>query len=444
MAKTDYLLFRRGVIRTLTEEDGRRPPAGVEDVLALPDGRAVVLYETEGSSGFPRFDPVPGSDRVFLQAFGPDGASLTGRIDVPADDEGRALNPQARVLSDGTILVAWEVRADETGGDDAVRLRRFSAELEPIGEVFEPFAGVLETPRYVQVTADPSGGVVVIAREGGEAGAAYARLGADLSVTERGATDFDWDGEPVGAAIGAGGALVMMSEADGRMTVWPSGAALAYQGERTYDGQLDALPQGGFVATYIDVNADGYENARVVLLDADGIPADEGVLLAASNPNQVFQIPDHATRDVNVDVLPSGHVVVVHLASFTLTSGDLPVINVFAPDGERLMRDLVLGDVGTYFEVAAGVADGALTLSYFDSDAGAVTMQTIDLVRRTTADAGGEAIRGDALIDDVFGGDGDDTVHGEGGDDLLIGAGGADVLFGGDGADLIYGDAAVG
>ena len=443
MPTTSYNLFGRGPTRALRDTDGGRPTGSMEELVPLSDGGAIGLFERVSSTGYPDFDVIPGTDQILLQRYGPDGTATGEAVAVPADEAGLARNALMLGLPGGGVVVAWAVRADETGGEAGVRVRWFDAELNPLGEGARPFAALEDGGSLAGMVLDEAAGEVVLLAEGAGDGAdlGYARLAlSDGRVTETGTIEGAGPGGRLAASVGADGALTILLDQVSGMTVWPAGITLADQGGRQYAPVMEALPDGGYVAGFIDQAPDNAESARIVFLDADGTPRGDGTLLAKSDPNQVFQLPDHATRDLNIDVLPSGHVVTTHLASFTLTSGDVPVVNVFSPEGDRLLRDLVLDDVGTYFDVTTGVADGAVTVSYYDADARTVVARTVDVVRETRADGpAGDRLNGDGLADDIYGGTGADTVFAGGGDDVVLAGGGDDEVDAGDGDDLVEG-----
>jgi Ca2+-binding RTX toxin-like protein len=53
---------------------------------------------------------------------------------------------------------------------------------------------------------------------------------------------------------------------------------------------------------------------------------------------------------------------------------------------------------------------------------------------------GNDTITGNSKANEIMGGLGDDTIRGGGGDDLILGGPGNDVVYGGNGNDTIYGD----
>jgi Ca2+-binding RTX toxin-like protein len=305
---------------------GERAP----EITALEDGGYAVVWDRNQDY-----------DDILVRSFDADGTPRTAALSLDAG--GNNASPVIETLPSGEFLVVWIA-----GSGTQIVGQRFDA-----------------------ATGTTLGGTLALA----SVAAGEAAATVDLAVLAGGDFVVSWSES---GADGAGsGLLARLFAADGT----PLGAAFAVNGSTAGDQlapSLTALPDGGFVASW--VSDDGVENSAVFAraFDAAGQPLGDEFLVSAGLGG------DQTNPEVTV-----------------LVDGRL-AFSWSAPDGS--------GD-GIYTRIVS------LGTELHDN------------------------LQGDGQDDLLRGLGGADILVGAGGDDTLVGGAGADTLDGGGGSDLfVYQD----
>lgn len=119
-----------------------------EPAVALDDqGRFAVVWQGPGLD----------QEDVFLRLFQADGTARTGELLVNVETSGRQLYPRVALGGAGTLVVAWESRAQTAaGGKTAVYAQRFDPNGVALGGLIVVDTGTYDA-RDPQVAADANG-----------------------------------------------------------------------------------------------------------------------------------------------------------------------------------------------------------------------------------------------------------------------------------------------
>ena len=447
MITVTYGFFSRTGVAPIGYTD--RYAVGIRVPVLAPtaDGGFVAVFPVEGFADGDFSEPDAVGDGILAQRFDANGAPVSDRVTVNVETEGWQTRPAVATAPDGRVFVAFNDEAVLYEGVGTVRISVLDADLAPlVDERTVVFAddrtnAINPAIRYDPVRDD----VRVVAMAGNEGGLLGVTLDAGtLAVTD----DWAWDEaeftvqSPAMDVLTDGTLVVAAATVDAGLRVIrldPFGARVGFATRDALGPHLDvaALPGGGFVlARDIDDQAEG--DLSVATYDANGVRQSYALVGIAGGAD-----------DVSIEVLPTGHFVTYHVASFGYRDAFV-VANAFSPDGEVLLEDIVLSDgPGAYGDLSSTtLLGGEMALAYANSepdgageDAIEILLDIIALSRIHEGDAAGDRFEGDGLDDVMFAGDGADTLVGAGGGDFLVGEGGADLLLGGPGDDVLYGDA---
>jgi Ca2+-binding RTX toxin-like protein len=297
------------------------------------------------------------------------GVELTSNDDFASDVAG---------LSDGGFVVSW-TRTFGFGTDEDIRAKVFNSDGSARSDVLIVDGFVNLNTRGSSVAGLAGGGFVVAweqAPVGGTVSDLYFRR-YDASGNALDATSRAIDGSPFSQS----------------------------------DVQIAALPDGGFVAAYIDYNWFLHDSTEITarVFNADGSPRTTYLLVNSTTAgNQLFP---------TLTVLSNGFFVVGWLDSSTGLSWQ----QAYTPDGLAVGPNFGTQDQAVETEIAA--LTGGLVASVYRStvaDGGgddSIRSRINELTRTTTGDATNETLTGDSLPD---------TINGLGGADVMSGAGGND------------------
>lgn len=407
----------------------------ITDVLRQPDGSFVVVGLSEGGGNgdflIARFTAGGSLDESFSPG-GIPGYALTD-IDANSDDAASAIARR----EDGTLVVVGSTDAGP-GSDHEFALARYDADGNldssfspdaPAGRAFLDVGGIGDFDDATDVALLGDGRMLVAGAIANmmDQSAALVRFGED------GAVDASYGGGDGIAFLDHPGfdATVPLS-----LVALPDGSAVSANrlanGPRfsfgaakfAPDGSLDpGFGDGGLVATEI---TPGDSSAPAEVLRE---PNDKLVLVGSSAASE-FQF-------VAARYLPDGTL------DPTFGGGDgIAVADLGDGGNEEFVSAGALGEDGSV--LAAGGDAGDFALARFEGGTPTCEGRDATLLASTGETVGtgtDDVIGGDAGVQAVRAGDGDDLVCGEAGSDELAGEADADRLLGGADSDTLTGDA---
>jgi Ca2+-binding RTX toxin-like protein len=386
-------------------------PAGAEglyrdlEITALANGNYVVTWGDESDS------------KIWARVFAGDGTAVGGFIDIEPGGANAGF-PDVTALADGRFLITYDqysvftVRGRIFEADGAPSTGPFTIATNAINTVFQQVqSAALRDGRFVTVWVNFAGNIEgqVLKADGTPDGAAFAVNG---------------DG------AGNKGRPVIATLADGRFVVsWESGAgATATIFSTIFDPREVGLYRG---ATSLDDDWHGTDFSDTAFMGPgdDQMSADQGIDFIHGEDGR-----DTLFGDAGADRLYGGN------DDDTLNGG---------ADGDFLYgglgSDTLNGEAGTdsaYGQDGNDTLNGGSEADTLDGGNGNDTLNggsENDILRGR---AGNDIINGGSENDDARGGNGDDTINGEDGDDtFLAGEASIDTISGGLGNDRIDGGA---
>ncbi len=131
---------------------------GEPSVAAAADGRFVVVWTSDGSSG-----SDTGDESIQAQRFAADGTPLGVQFQVNAYTTGFQQSPEVAAVPDGHFLVAW--RSEGSAGSDtsegSIQGRLYAADGTPLGGQFQVNTYTTDTQQSPSVAAAADGDFVV-------------------------------------------------------------------------------------------------------------------------------------------------------------------------------------------------------------------------------------------------------------------------------------------
>ncbi len=225
--------------------------------------------------------------------------------------------------------------------------------------------------------------------------------------------------------------------------------------ERTTDSHVTALADGGFVVTWADnLSGGGFVgigNFSGQVFDADGNTVGDPFQISA---------PVARVNSTGIDALPWGGFVATWTSYDGPGTNDSNVhTQVFDGTGARVGEEMVVNEVTTFDQDTARVAvleSGDFVIAWRDGSGiggdpdGGVKARLYSGVGPIEGTAGGDTLIGTSEADEINGLGGDDTLDGRAGDDvldggadddsLLVSGTGSDVAHGGSGTDTLFVD----
>ncbi|WP_299936639.1 calcium-binding protein [uncultured Pelagimonas sp.] len=457
------------------------------DVLALPDGGFVIVWQSFGQDHFfYESGPTQGRDwsqqfGVYQQVYDADANPVGGETLV---NEGHIFGaqvwPELTPLADGGYVVTWVHNNTITEEEHRYTLysRVYDSSGDPVGDPFRnpgsaPFetnAGTAYEPPYYNTVASslPNGNLVY---------SWYAVHSADIFIT---ITDLDGalvnqfklteslDVSPnyIQSVLGLPNGNIMIAWYDDNFIsdslavaivdetgehVVPVTFAVPFDQEIRWDlsgVELNLLPDGNVLVSWIDIN-DGILRGRIISPDGTHLTdiinlTPEGVI-----PNG-YEIGVEDGRiaiysELNLlqnDILTADSF--VQYFTVGLVPDDIEgtsredLIEIEGSDG--LARsgprdDTVIGGEGSDLVMGGSGADSLVGHTGDDRLIGGSGADTL------LGGAGRDVLVGGTAPDSLVGGDADDYLEGGAGHDMLRGGAGDDYLFGGIGSDTLFGDA---
>lgn len=139
-------------VNTYTTSYQQRP-----SIAAADDGRFVVVWQSDGSSGADTSD-----DSIQGQRYASDGSPVGGEFLVNTYTTSYQISPAVAAASNGDFVVVWK-RTNLIGGlAGTIRGQRFGSDGNPRGGEFQVNASALNQQRLPDVSAEANGDFVVV------------------------------------------------------------------------------------------------------------------------------------------------------------------------------------------------------------------------------------------------------------------------------------------
>ena len=414
--------------------------SAVNDIVALKAG------------GFAVFSAAyVGSVRVItLHKYDNTGAAQGDPVDVITPTSGRGslpFNVNVAGLKDGNLLLTWEIYDDRPGETIA----RYSTKAQIVdvdgalvGAEMNLSGGATSDQRDSEVTASKNGGFILTWRESS---------GIFTDKNDIFVQKFNADGSPISAAkrantvtFGEDSDPVVTELANGKFVVswwggfgedgdnWGAFAQMfnknggksgdtiqlnTYTDSQQWAPDVEALPDGGFIATWQSFAQDGSGGGIFgQRFDAKGVMVgDEFQVNTSTGASQWYS---------NVEVGKDGGFIVTWQSQHQggnkwLVMAQQYEAQTFGTVGNNKIRDKVGAD-------------------WIDGQGGNDKIWGLSGNDKIYGNDGNDALFGGFGKDKLYGGKGNDKLVGEKGNDLLKGGAGDDILNGGKGNDKPYGD----
>ena len=345
---------------------------------------------------------------------------------------------------------------DMSSGENQIRYRIFDGKgvaLGPDAVVFEGFT----TTKMGGVAALKDGGFVITFEPNNAAGddgdVDFARFDAN-GVLKNGYAVDDLPQNntttPSVAALANGGFAIVWSEHDGQK--WNTYVSRYSDGNSSLTGkilvddtgggtghnpQVIGLKDGGFAVAYLNHGGGANFDLNMRIYNENGTPR-----TAAFTVNHVT---DGIQTVPSLALLDNGFIAVTWETSAQGSANDDVAARIYSANGVAIMGEFTIaaGALAQNGGDAVGLAGGVLAHVYktmdpaFDGNGSGIAY-TETLISRTTIGNGtDETLKGDELVDRIFGGGGKDTITAGGGDDIVEGGAGGDKLDGGAGGNTL-------
>lgn len=294
-------------------------------VTALDTGGFVVTYQSGSASATTTIHDDGSQSGIRAQIYDADGNPVGTEFLVNEVTAGAQTDPSVTAVEGGFVVVYGSNDADGTSG---LRARLFSDDGTPLGGEFEVTGDTAGEAIAPEVVADPDGGFLVVWQ---------TLADPDLGTTTLMARLFDADGNPTGDAVDIGG----------------------LEGVYHESASLVALPEGGYVLVYNAYDSE-WASSQVYgqLLDADGNPVGETVVIGESDGNYLTQ--------ARVALAADGRLVVSWQIDGTITVKTMDVWE--AGEANVAPEDLALTGNAVLENAAAGTVVGTLSATDGNGD----------------------------------------------------------------------------
>jgi Ca2+-binding RTX toxin-like protein len=419
---------------------------GSPSIAVLKDGTLVTTFNHFGTTQLAMTAYKAGtnpSNSTPLFEFGPVNSTTTG-------DQ---FDSQTVGLAGGGFVTIFN---DMSSGENQVRYRVFDGKgvaLGPDTVVFEGFT----TTGMGGVAALKDGGFVITFEPNNAAGddgdVDFARFDAN-GVLKNGYAVDDLPQNntttPSVAALANGGFAIVWSEHDGQK--WNTYVSRYSDGNSSLTGkilvddtggsvghnpQVIGLKDGGFAVAYLNHGGGANFDLNMRIYNENGTPR-----TAAFTINQVT---DGIQTVPSLALLDNGFIAVTWETSAQGSANDDVAARIYSANGVAITGEFTIaaGALAQNGGDAVGLAGGVLAHVYKTTDPnfdgnGSGIAYTETLISRTTVGNGtDETLKGDELVDRIFGAGGKDTITAGGGDDIVEGGAGGDKLDGGTGLNTL-------
>jgi len=207
-------------------------------------------------------------------------------------------------------------------------------------------------------------------------------------------------------------------------------------GAAGHNPAIIGLKDGGFAVSYLDYIGGSFDQ-KMRIYNEDGTAR-----TAAFKVNQVtagFQV------ESSLALLDNGFIAVTWETSAPGSPNTDIAARIYNPSGVAITGEFLVAGSGSD-EIdgkAVGLAGGVLAHVYRTNDPGldgngsGIAFEKTMISRTTTGNGTDETLKGDELVDKIFGGGGKDTITAGGGDDIVEGGAGGDKLDGGTGQNTL-------
>ncbi|MFI0847666.1 beta strand repeat-containing protein [Mesorhizobium sp. IMUNJ 23232] len=417
---------------------------GSPSIAVLKDGTLVTTFDhfgttqlamtaykagTNPSNSTPLFEDAPVNSTLSGDQFGSQTVGLTG----------------------GGFVTIFN---DMSSGANQVRYRVFDSSgnaLGPDAIVFDSF----ETTKMGGVAAMSDGGFVITFETDdstGDQNADFARFDANGVLKGGWAIDDlpqTTAAAPTVAALTNGGFATAWSEHDGQK--WKTYVSKYNDSNSSVTGkilvdnigggsgnspQIIGLKDGGFAVAYLDYSSGDFDQ-KMRIYNEDG-----SARTAAFKINQVTAGTQH---NPSLALLDNGFIAVTWDTKPPGSANSDIAARIFDRNGVAITGEFNIAAGGSIENGgdAVGLAGGVLAHVYSTSDAtvdgsgSAVVYTEMQITRTTVGDGTDETLKGDELVDKIFGAGGKDTITAGGGDDIVEGGAGGDKLDGGSGLNTL-------
>ncbi len=397
---------------------------------------------------------------IALRRFDASGTPLGAEVRVNTTTVSVQDEPAVAALGNGGYVVVWSsAESSDYDSQTDIRGQRYLADGSPAGGEFLVNTTTEGYQDTAQVAGLKGGGFAVVWESGGQDGSGdgiyaqvYTTTGVKLGGEVRVNTTTDENQRrPDVAALANGGFVVVWhsygQDGSGAGVFFQlfTGMGVAVGGETrvnatTVGDQLQAsvaaLPDGGFVVTWVSNGQDGslggiYQQR----FDADGLPVGGETLVNQTTADHQAA-PDVAVLADGSYVI-SWHSFLQDGSGYGIYAREYAAMTVGASGNDSLTGtnapDRIDGRAGN--DTIAGL-NGADSLSGGEGDDLVIGGRGNDSL---AGDEGNDTLTGSLGNDRMWGGEGNDSLSAGDGNDLLDGGAGDDTLDGGNGQDRLYG-----
>jgi len=453
-------------------------------VAALADGGFVVIWTSTGQDG--------SGYGVFAQRYAADGTPIGGEFQVNTYTSSDQYLPTVAGLPDGGFIVIWQ-SIGQDGSDSGVYAQLYDPNGSRVGGEFQVNTYTASSQFEPAVAALADGGFVISWTSLGQDGSSYgvyaqrydasgATAGGEFQVNTYTAS---YQFEPAVAALADGGFVVSWSShgpdgssfgifaqryaADGT----PIGGGFqvnTYTSSDQAQPTVAALPDGGFVISWMSWNQDG-SGFGIYAQRYDATGNAEGVEFRVNTTTGSFQAYPTITSVADGGFVVSWMSLFQDGSGFGIFAQQYSGGDTIPPDAPTIAQTSGPSDTTPHLE---GTAEAGSTITIYDAGGNVVATGILvdgngdwshelgelkdgDYLYSATATdaAGNESASASTAVsiivagitesagngdDVIYGTDGRDTLNGENGNDTIHGGWAPDQLFGGNGADSLFGD----
>jgi Ca2+-binding RTX toxin-like protein len=418
---------------------------GSPSIAALTDGTLVTTFNHFGTTQLAMTAYKAGtnpSNSTPLFESGP----------VNSTTAGDQFDSQTIGLTGGGFVTIFN---DMSSGENQIRYRVFDAKgvaLGPDAVVFDGFP----TTKMGGVAALSDGGFVITFEpndlNGNSGDVDFARFDANGVLKGGWAVDDlpqNTTTSPSVAALAKGGYAIVWSEHDGAK--WNTYVSKYGDNNSSLTGkikvdsiggstgnepQIIGLKDGGFAVAYLDYSSGNFDQ-KMRIYNEDGT--------ARTAAFKINQVTAGTQNNPSLALLDNGFIAVTWDTSAPGSANSNVAARIFDRNGVAITGEFNIAAGGSIESGgdAVGIAGGTLAHVYSTSDTtvdgngSAVVYTEMQITRTTVGNGTDETLKGDELIDNIFGGGGKDTITAGGGDDIVEGGAGGDKLDGGTGLNTL-------
>ncbi|MEQ1950780.1 calcium-binding protein [Mesorhizobium sp. CN2-181] len=417
---------------------------GSPSIALLKDGTLVTTFNHFGTTQLAMSAYKAGTDPS-------NSTPLFEKAPVNSTLNGDQFDSQTVGLTGGGFVAIFN---DMSSGANQIRYRVFDSSgnaLGPDAVVFEGF----ETTKLGGVAALKDGGFVITFETDdstGDQNADFARFDANGVLKGGWAIDDlpqTTAAAPTVAALTNGGFVTAWSEHDGQK--WKTYVSKYSDNNSSLTGkilvdnigggtgnepQVIGLKDGGFAVAYLDYSSGNFDQ-KMRIYNEDGTARTAAFkinqVIDGTQANPSLTLLDNGFIAVTWDTTPQG-------SANTDIAGRIYDRNGVAITGEFLVASGASDEKGGN---GVGLAGGILAYVYetkdvtFDGSGSGIAFTEMQISRTTVGNGTDETLKGDELVDRIFGGGGKDTITAGGGNDIVEGGAGGDKLDGGTGLNTL-------